>query len=99
MSSFGTEFKINIHVEPIDGLHMDDYDFSCRFYVYTNRVVRIEKKDMIQVDQDNYIACVDSSKLGIGAVMMRITAFIPDVDFPDRLRTEVETVSTGITIG
>lgn len=99
MSSLGTKFKINIHVEPIDGLHMDDYDFSCRFYVYTNRVVRIEKKDMIQVDQDNYIACVDSSKLGIGAVMMRITAFIPDVDFPDRLRTEVETVSTGITIG
>lgn len=99
MSSFGTEFKINVHVEPIDGLHMDDYDFSCRFYVYTNRVVRIEKKDMIRVDQDNYIACVDSSKLGIGAVMMRITAFIPDVDFPDRLRTEVETVSTGITIG
>ena len=99
MSSLGTEFKINVHVEPIDGLHMDDYDFSCRFYVYTNRVVRIEKKDMIQVDQDNYIACVDSSKLGIGAVMMRITAFIPDVDFPDRLRTEVETVSTGITIG
>ena len=99
MSSLGTKFKINIHVEPIDGLHMDDYDFSCRFYVYTNRVVRIEKKDMIQVDQDNYIACVDSSKLGIGAVMMRITAFIPDVDFHDRLRTEVETVSTGITIG
>ena len=99
MSSLGTKFKINIHVEPIDGLHMDDYDFSCRFYVYTNRVVRIEKKDMIQVDQDNYIACVDSSKLGIGAVMMRITAFIPDVDFPDRLQTEVETVSTGITIG
>lgn len=98
MSSIGTELKINVHVEPIDGFHMSDYDFTCRFYIYTNRYVELKKSEMIRVDDDNYIACIDSSKLGAGLVMMRITALIPDDDFPDGLRTEVETVDTKVTI-
>lgn len=53
---------------------------------------------MIKVDDDNYIACIDSGQLGAGLVMMRITARIPDADFPDGLRTEVETVSTEVRI-
>lgn len=98
MSSLGTEFKINVHVEPIDGLHMSDYDFTCRFYIYTNRNVEISKSEMIRVDDDNYIACIDSSKLGVGTIMMRIIVQIPDADFPDGLRTEIETISTGLVI-
>lgn len=98
MSSLGTEFKINVHVEPIDGLHMSDYDFTCRFYIYTNRNVEISKSEMIRVDDDNYIACIDSSKLSVGTIMMRIIAQIPDADFPDGLRTEIETISTGLVI-
>ena len=35
------EFKMNVHLEPMDGLHMSDYDFECAFYVYTNRKVVI----------------------------------------------------------
>ncbi len=98
MSSIGTEFKINIHVEPIGGYHMDDYDFSCRFYVYSNRVIRLEKKDMIRIDADNYVACVDSQKLGTGQLYCEVTANIPDCDSPDGLRQEVEKVRTGIEI-
>ena len=98
MSSLGTEFKINVHVEPIDGLHMSDYDFTCRFYIYTTRNVEISKSEMIRVDDDNYIACIDSNKLGVGTIMMRIIAQIPDADFPDGLRTEIETISTGLVI-
>lgn len=98
MSSIGTEFKINVHVEPIGGYHMDDYDFSCKFYIYMSRAVEMKKSDMIRVDADNYIACIDSSKIGIGAVRMRITALIPDGDFPDGFRTEVETVDTKVMI-
>lgn len=96
MSCLGTEFKINVHVEPIDGLHMSDYDFTCRFYIYS--YVELTKNEMIKVDDDNYIACIDSSKLGVGTIMMRIIAQIPDADFPDGLRTEIETISTGLVI-
>ncbi len=31
MSALGTELKINVHIEPIDGLHMIDYDFECDY--------------------------------------------------------------------
>ena len=42
MSSLGTELKINVHVEPVDGYHMEDYDFACSFYVYEDhRVVEV----------------------------------------------------------
>lgn len=98
MSSLGTEFKINVHVEPIDGLHMSDYDFTCVFYIYGKGNVSLNKSDMIRVDEDNYIACIDSGKLGVGVIMMRITAQIPDADFPNFLRTEVQTISTDIIV-
>ncbi len=96
MSNVGTELKINVHVEPIDGFHMSDYDFTCRFYIYANRYVELGKSEMIRVDDDNYIACIDSGKLSAGLIMLRITAQIPDSDFPDGIRTEIETVSTGV---
>lgn len=53
---------------------------------------------MIKADDDNYVACVDSTKLGIGKIMCRVTAYIPDADFEDGLRKEVETVETNVTI-
>lgn len=98
MSSFGTELKINVHVEPIDGYTMDDYGFTCRFYIYTNRYVEVKKEDMVRLDESNYVACIDSRKIGVGTVKMRITAQIPDSDFQDGFRTEVEEVCTGVAI-
>lgn len=97
-----SEYKVNVHAEPIDGLSMDGYDFECQFYIYSNRVVTIKKADMKQnevngqPDPDNYIAILDSEKvkaLGRGSVKMRFIARIPDTDFPDRTRTEVAEVN------
>ena len=96
------ELKINVHAEPISGLHLSDYDFECLFYVHPNRVVSIPKTDMTQVDEDNYTALITTEigrKLGIGHVKMQIVACIPDGDFPDELRTEVsEEVCTDAVI-
>lgn len=101
MSVLGTELKINVHVEPIDGYHMSDYDFECQFYVYTNKCVVVSKADMKQIDGDNYVALITSdlaNKIGRGTIKMRITAHIPDSDFPDGLRTEIAEVCTGVVI-
>ena len=90
------EKKVCIRVEPIDGLHMSDYDFKCVFYTYTNRAVVVEKKEMKKNDDDNYIAILDSEKvraLGKGSVKLRFIGFIPDADFADGYRTEVEDVN------
>lgn len=98
MSNVGTELKINVHLDRLDGYKMSDIDFECDFYVYPSKRVTVKKEDMVKADDDNYVACIDSSKVGAGLILCRVTAYIPDADFPDALRTEIETVSTGITI-
>ena len=98
MSALGTELKINVHVDPIDGMHMSDYDFECVFFVYKNRPLVIKKNEMTKVDEDNYIAKVESAKVGEGNLMMKFTADIPDSDMNDGLRKEVELVNLNIPI-
>ena len=91
MSALGTEFKLNLHLDPIDGLHMSGYDFECALYVYTNRKVVIPKSRMKKVDDDNYLVIVeqvDAMKIGRGKINAEITAYIPDSDFSDGSRTE-----------
>lgn len=98
MSCLGTELKINIRLDRLDGYKMSDIDFTCDFYVYTNRKVTVSKEQMIKADDDNYVALVDTTKLGTGTIKCRVTAHIPDADFDDGIRTEVEEVNTGIPI-
>ena len=104
MSALGTEYKINVHVEPIDGSTMDDFDFECILYVYSNRGVTFKKGDeaVKRADENNYIICVssqDAIKIGQGTVKMKFTAHIEDSDFPDYKRTEiVDNICTGVMI-
>lgn len=97
-SSIGTYLKINVHIDEIDGIKMGDMDFTCAFFIYPRRSEIIEKSSMIQADEENYVALVDSSKLGKGLVQCKITVDIPDSDFPDGFRKEIVTVPTGIYI-
>lgn len=98
MSALGTELKINVHAEPIDGMHMSEYDFECVFFVYKNRPLVVRKDEMTKVDEDNYIAKVDSAKVGVGNLLMKFVAEIPDSDMNDGLRKEVELVDLNIQI-
>lgn len=100
MSALGTEFKLNVHLEPLDGFHMSDYDFECALYVYTNRKVVIPKSKMKRVDDDNYLLMVetaDALRIGRGRINAEITAYIPDNDFSDGLRTEKLVLCTDVT--
>jgi hypothetical protein len=53
---------------------------------------------MIRVDSNNYIVLVDTNEVGAGDLKCKVTAYIPDGDFPDELRTEVVNIDTGINI-
>lgn len=94
----GTELKINVHLEPIGGLTMDNYDFSVVMYTSPFKEQHFAKADMTRVDENNYIALVDSAKTGAGELKCMVTALIPDEDFPDGLRTEKVCGYTGVTI-
>lgn len=104
MSALGTEFKINVHVEPIDGYHMSDYEFECMLYTYTNNgvIYKNDHESVKKTDDDNYRICViseDSLKLGRGTVKLKFTAHIPDSDYSDGYRTEIlNNICTGVTI-
>lgn len=102
------EHKINIHVEPVQvedkTYHMENYDFTCVLYVNTNKEVTIKKDDTVHIkkkDADNYRVLLTSdivSQLDKGIVKLRFIAEIPDDDFADKKRTEIEEVCTGVVI-
>ena len=94
----GSEFKLNVSIEPISDFTMDDYDFECEFYCYANRKVELKKHELIRSDENNYIATLDSKALGNGTLKVKIIAQIPDADFDDGLRIEVLVINTEINI-
>ena len=98
MSVIGTELKIRINVQPIDGVHLSECDFTCSFYVTPSKIVTFSKEELIMLDNDTYLALINSEELGVGAIKMNIKILVPDDDFPNKVRTEIDTVNTGITI-
>lgn len=98
MSVIGTELKIRINVKPIDGIHLSECDFTCSFYVTPSKTITLTKDELIMIDNDTYLALINSEDLGVGAIKMNIKILVPDEDFPKKVRTEIDTVNTGITI-
>ena len=98
VSISGTEIKLNVHIDPLGNLHMDDYYFECKFYIFPKKFIIVKKADMVKVDADNYLAMVDTTDLGIGKLHMMVTAEIPDSDFGDGTRREIACVNTEIEI-
>jgi hypothetical protein len=94
----GSEIKLNINIEPIDSITMEEYDFNVEIYCDAKRSVVIPKSKAIRIDENNYIVRVNTTQIGAGYIKCKITAYIPDEDFDDGLRTEVSIVSTGIEI-
>lgn len=94
----GSEIKINVNVEPHGVYHLSDYDFKCRFYTTQRSFIDVTKQEMIKLDNDNYIACIDTTRLGNGEVLLVFEAHLPDNDFADGYRTEIARLSTGVTI-
>lgn len=94
----GTEFKILVRIEPIGGIHMRDMRVNCVFYTRMDVPFTVSKDEMIYVDDDSYIALVDTSGMSSGVLRNRITCEVPDSDFPDEYRTEITDVDTGVIL-
>ena len=94
----GTEFKLNLHMQKCDGYSLKDVDFYVEVFTDRGGLVKIDKSECKEVDEDNFLVGVDSSKTGVGKYFVRLTAYIPDGDFPDGIRTEKKSIPTGITI-
>lgn len=95
-TDLGTIYKLNIHIDGLPG-SMDDVAFSCRFFCWRDSV-EIGKEEMIRLDENNYIAVVDSRMIGRGVIKARVAVDVPDGDCPDGIRKEIYTIDTGIRI-
>ena len=106
----GTELKLNVNVEPLHGAgistSMSDYDFDIILSsgsINKKSIVFSKKNDtlssgMRKVDDNNYLVAFDTTELALGKIMVRIKAYIPDGDFKDGKRTEMDDVDTGIEL-
>lgn len=95
------EYKLNVHVEPIAGFHMEELNFKCVLFVYPNRTVEVGKAEMIKVDEDNYVIPLTAElvkKMGRGQLKVKMVVEIPDNDFPDNFRTEISEICTSVVI-
>lgn len=93
----GTEIKLNLNIEPVGAFTMDSYDWEAEVFS-CGEALHIDKSEAIRVDDSNYMLLIDTNKTGAGTLKCKVTARIPDADFPDMTRTEVNTINTGIEI-
>lgn len=84
---------------------MSEYNFTIDFYCNSKKVIVASKKDgtlvnLMNLEDDNnsYIAFINTGNLDAGLLKCKITAFIPDEHFEDKIRTEVQIKDTGINI-
>lgn len=95
----GTEIKLSVSIDPIDGKTMDDYNFEIELYVSGGNAVKKTKDECIRIDANNYVVTLDTNELNkVGKLILKITAYIPDDDFDDNLRTEISCIDTGVMI-
>lgn len=88
--SIGTILPICVDANVGQGLHMQDVNFECKFYTETyKKGIVVNKSEMFFVNEDEYIALVDSSKIGVGQYWLKFTAYVPDPRLDSGVRPEV----------
>lgn len=89
-------------MDPIDGYHMEDpnLDWYIKVFIDGNnsKYIIIPRSECIKETTDSYIVPINTSKLGAGRYMITLTVKIPDLDFPEGVRIDIKTSSTGVTI-
>ena len=84
----GTELKFILDIQS-EGFSMADDDFKV-VIKNTKKSVTIPKADMILDENENYLFTVDTGFMGTGEYWITTIAYVPDDDFDDGLRTEVQ---------
>lgn len=86
----GTEKKYIIKIESA-GFDMEEDEFEVIIKRGSN-VLTFTKEDLIQDrdEEENWYITFNTSDLGAGVASMTVIAHVPDNDFPDGIRDEVD---------
>ena len=86
----GTDLKYLLKIES-EGFSMDDDDFKVILRnSFGTKKVEIEKSQMLKSGDDGYIFTFSTDDVGTNEIIMTTIAYVPDSDFDDGIRTEVE---------
>lgn len=85
----GTEKKYVIDIKST-GFSMEDDDFEVDIY-RGSQTLHINKSDMIVDYEGNFYFTFNTADLGVGLATIVVTAHVPDGDFLDGIRDEVDT--------
>ena len=96
----GSDFRVKIQITNLgENTHLSDNTVTlvCKFRVATAEI-ELAKSDLTQLDQDTYVAAIDSSELARGDLYLETHTGVPDSAFDDGVRNEIVLTYTLITI-
>jgi len=99
--TLGSDIKIQFTADLPDDLKLSDVDFSGKVINVDqkNKEKDFQKNDCIMVDDGtDYVVLVDSSDMGVGMLMLKLTVHIPDSDYTIGYRKEVVNIDPHIQI-
>ena len=86
------KFRITLTAEGFDQ-EKDNYDID--FYCGDNEVKHFNQGNMKKGLDGNHYLLIETDGMQPGVMRIVITAYIPDVDFDDNVRKEIESISLG----
>lgn len=86
----GTEVKFAVSIKA-QGFDMAENNFTLSIMKGRNVVKGYSKSDLV-VEDGTYLLCIDTEEIGVGTFDLAVNAKIPDDDFDDVYRTEIDRV-------
>jgi hypothetical protein len=96
----GSDIKILVSADLPDDLTMQDVDFTvviCNGNL-KNKEKTYQKADCILTADGDYAVLVDSTELGVGRYLCRLTVLIPDTDYQTGYRKEVVKINPNVIV-
>lgn len=94
----GSIIPFNISLTKFGPISMAQYDFTIYASCSPQKIVEIPKSEALCVNDDNYMFWLDTSKTGSGNLRFAVVASVPDTDYPDKVRPEIEEFDSGYKV-
>lgn len=85
----GSDFKWAVNMT-CEGFSMDDDDWKIVVTRGKNTVEYTKDNSIKDEQEDQWYITVDTLALGAGQCYITFVAYVPDSDFPDGIRTEIQ---------
>ena len=90
----GTDLKFQITLTA-EGFDQDENNYDIDFYCGSNTPKHYTQQNVVKGGDGCHYLLIPTNDLTPGMMKMVITAYVPDPDFPNNVRKEVESITLG----